>query len=413
MLLKRLAVVVTVALTAAGGVVYVASNADEIGEMTVRPLDGKIFLLRDGGSIEVTDDTPLEPGDLITTDKAGSARLRLSGSRLGYLMDGAKVAITDNTSLDGRSGSMLLDVEDHTTVRFDGVTAEADSGDFRIDQGFGSSRVGAYSGEVSLSRPGQSTVTVAPFFEALLAAGELPSSTKPYRAEAHDVWDRERLATELRLDQELVELGGGLAAQLGRGSSRPTVRYFGGLAKRPVPFMKPHLRRPTAELLIGFTVGENARGVKLAAGVDRAFELRDDGGQWGIVAAILESRPRALLADLENVVLAAVGGEGSGATTPEFTLAAAAQATGDAPPPSAPVTSDPGTPTQPTGSGDGSGSGGGDGGGEPAPEPNDCSDGLDCDLDDLPGLPGGGEPSPTPTDEPPLTDRLLGGGGDD
>ena len=419
MLLKRLAVLLAISITAAGSAYYVVSNTDDIGEMTIRPLGGTIFVLRDGASIEVEEDTPLKPGDLITTDKAGSARLRLAGSRSGSVMNGAKVAVVDSSSLEGRSGSMLMEVEDRTTVSFDGVTAEADEGAFRIDQGFGSSRVGAYSGKVSLSRPGQSTVTINGLFEALLAAGELPSSTKPYRAEPSDPWDRERLATAIRLDQELAELGGGLAAQLDRGSSRPSLGYFGGLAGQPVPFMRSYLKRSTAELLIGFTVGENARDMKLSTGVSKAFDLRDEGGQWGIVAAILESRPRPLLADLENVIVAAVGGGGGGATTPEFTLAAAAEATGEAPPSDTSVVasgepvppSDPGDPgTDPEDPDDG-------GGTEPPDEPDDCSSGPDCDLDDLPdpGLPIGGDPSPTPTDDPesdedPLTKGLLGGG---
>ena len=419
MLLKRLAVLLAVSITAAGSAYYVVSNSDDIGEMTIRPLGGQIFIVRDGASIEVKDDTPLEPGDLITTDKDGSARLRLAGARSGYVTDGAKISVSDSSSLDSRSGSMLMEVEDRTTVSFDGVTAESSEGSFRIDQGFGSSRVGAYSGRVSLSRPGQSTVTIDGLYEAQLAAGELPSSTKPYRAEASDPWDRERLATAIRLDQELAELGGGLAAQLGRGSSRPTLAYFGGLAGKPVPFMRPYLKRSTAELLIGFTVADNAQDMKLPTGVAKAFELRDDGGQWGIVAAILESRPRPLLADLESVVVAAVGGGDGGATAPEFTLAAAAEATGEAPATDSTVV-DSGTPTEQTdpedpGTGPSDPDGGG-GGGEPPDEPDDCSSGPDCDLDDLPGLPIGGDPSPTPTEPPqdddePLSKGLLDGKG--
>jgi hypothetical protein len=414
MFLKRLAVLLTIALTAAGGAFYVTSQQDDIGEMTIRPLGGTVFLVRDGRSIAVKGDTTLQAGDLITTDKAGSARLRLAGARSGELSDGAKVSVTDDASLEGRSGSMLMEVGDPTVVVFDGVRAESNHGAFRIDQGFGSSRVGAYDGKVSLSRPGQSTVTVQPLYEALLAAGDLPSRTKPYRAQVDDAWDREWLATELALDRELSELGGGLAAQLSKGTSRPNVQYFGGLAGRPAPFMKKHLRRPTAELLIGFTVGENARGLKLPAAVEQAFSLRDDGGQWGIVASILNSPPRPLLADLESVVLAAVGGEDGGATAPEFTLAAAAEATGEVPPPG--ETTDPGTtePTDPDDPGDDPGDP--DDPDEPD-EPNDCSSGLDCDLDDLPVLGGGGgggggepDPTPSPTDDPPLTKGLLDGG---
>lgn len=412
MLLKRLAVLLAISITAAGTAYYVVSNKDEIGEMTIRPLAGQIFLVRDGGSIEVKEDTSLEPGDLITTDKEGSAHLRLAGKREVWVSNGAKVAVADRSSLEGRSGSMLLEVQDQTMVSFDGVTAVSDEGHFRIDQGFGSSRVGAYLGTVSLSRPGQSTVTVNTLFEALLAAGELPSSTKPYRAQADDPWDRERLATAIRLDQELTELGSGLAAQLARGSSRPSAQYFGGLAGKPVPFMRSYLRRPTSELLIGFTVGENARGLKLPNGVKKAFALRDDGGQWGIVAAILGSRPRPLLADLESVVVAAVGG-GDAANAPEFTLAAAAQASGEAPPSGGIV--DPGT-SEPTDPNDTTNPppGGGGGGDDPPDEPNDCTSGPDCDTDDfdLPDIPfpGGGDPSPTPTEEPPLTEGVLSGG---
>lgn len=398
--MKKLAILLTFALVGATSAYLVSTRSDAIPEMSLQRFDGPVEIVRDEQRIQVEDTESIRPGDVIHTSETGRARLRLTGSRLGWLLPQTELAITDESSLALLRGSVRTRSDEGISVVFDGITASADAAHLRVDQGFGSARASSYSGEVHLAKPGQPRLTLNSLFEAPTAAGDLPGSTRPYRLNEDDEWDDQVLQEEIALDYDLGLFGDGLRSQL--GASRPSVGYFSELAGKRVGFMRPYLKRNTVELLIGFSVAENARDASLKSAFKRALRLRKDGGRWGVVASILRSPHNDLLADLESIIVG-TGAGNRGGGEPEFTLAAAAEATGGT---SGPTTTNP--PGTGTASDDPEGSDK-----EPKkksddPEPKDCSSNQDpeCIAKEIQDTLGGGDPSPSPSPTS-LTDRVL------
>jgi len=405
--MKNLAILLTVSLIAAAAAYFAFVSGGEIDEMTLIVDSGRAVVERGGERIRVEESQDLEEGDLITSD--GVAHLRLAGGREAFLEGKARVSVTNDRVLDGQGGRVrALSTEgDLFRVTFGDVAASAANSNFRLDLGVGSTRVGTYGGVVGLTSAGQPDLRVPQYFEAAVAVGDLPDDVRPYRFDTSDFWDQQFLDDVITLDDELINTVNAISGQL-RGA-KPPLTYFGGLAGRNVDFMRRHLKRSAEDLLIGFTVAENAREVSLKRAFTRAFRLRDDGGRWGLVATILDAKAAKLVAGLQDLVIGTgvADGDGEAAETPTF-------AAGDSGPSDGGGGNDPSNrdprdddPTDPRDPNDPD---------EPD-EPDDCTSGPECDGQDVQDrideiLPGG-DPSPTPDqDNPPLTDGVLGGGGD-
>lgn len=404
MIQKRLAILIAFAVVAGAVVYFAAQERGPIGEMRVQALAGSITLQRDGVNQTVSDEIAIEPGDTIRTSSDGLAKLRLNDDRLAWLSRGTRVGIVGTDSLDIQSGRLLGHARDALHVEFDGVTALANDSTFRIDQGVGSSRAAAYRGGIELAAPGQPRLFLSSLFEAAISAGRLPRDTRPLQIQESD-WDLDSVPRDevpalgyleeiLELDQTLTQRGNGLETQL--GNERPRLPYFRDLAGRKVGFMRPMLKRPVKDLLIGFTIAKNSSG-SLKKDVRRTFRLRDEGGIWGVVAAIQEAKPKVLISELGSLIVAATrvgGGAGSGVGEASFTLAAgspgsSAGSTGGST----------GGTTNNTGGSGGGGGGGGDGGGGD----DECdASAPECTIEEVSKqLPN---PDPTPTEDPPLLD---------
>ena len=396
--MKKISILLTLCVAAAGVAYLAASRQGAIKDMTVRPLGGVVTLVRDGEEKSVKGDSALRPGDVVVTTESGRATVKLEGGRQAWMLGSSEVAVVNGSSLESRRGDLRTRASNaEMTVEFDGIVATARDAHFRIDQGFGSARAASYSGKVHLAKPGAPRLLLDGLFEAEVAAADLPTSTRPYRFDIADEWDTQILEDVIALDEDLSQLGQGLASQLGR--QRPPLGYFRELAGRKVGFMKSYLKQPTEDLLIGFIVADNSKVDNLKRSFEMAMGYRDGGGRWGVVASILEAKPNALVSDLKRVIVATGAGGGGGQTQPEFTVASAADASGGGSDDGGTL----GSPDKP----DGGDEGGKDpkGGDDPG-DSDDCEEGLDCDIKDLQDqLPGGGDPSPTPTEPP------KGGGG--
>lgn len=401
MIRKQLAILLTIGLFGSAVAYFVAQGRDEIGEMQLQAVAGDVRIERDGEIIEFSDEATIEIGDVIRTGSGGEAQLRLTGDRRAWLAPHSRVLVADITSLSVLSGDLLAEAQESMLVSFDGIDASASGARFRVDQGAGAARAASYEGEILLSSPGQPRLEIDTLFEAQITAGRLPSRPKPLQVR-EDTWDLQHIGDVIELDDQLTSRGNGFESQLGK--ERPGTAYFRRVAGRPVPFMRPVLRRPVKDLLIGFTIAANGKG-SLKRGVKETFRLRDDGGRWGVVAAIRQAQAKALLADLGSMIVATgvVGGPARTADgQADFTLAAAGSGSGavgsTSSGPSGSTTDD---STGPTG-------GTKDGDEEP---PSDCGSSTECWQQDIekqiPSLPGS-SPSPSPSD-PPLGDGLLDG----
>lgn len=365
------------------------SDDDALGEMRIRRVKGSVTVVRDGEVHEVSDEFALEVGDLVEAE-AALATLRLVGGRRADLKGSPKIEIADDHSIDVKGQAQLLAHADESfKVRFGEVTASGSEALFRVDLGFGSSRVASYEGSVELTAPGHGRLPVDALFQATVAANELPPEPQPIRVSQRDPWDTTYLGEVVELDGELRDLAAGLRRQIGRQT--PDLAYFRALAGgTDVRFVRSYLNRPAPDLLIGFTVADTAPGRGLRGAFIRTFRLYDDSaGHWGVVATIMNARPGPLVAQLDAILgPVAAGGAGGGDV---FTVAAAQAAQDDG-------AFAPGPPAGPPG-----------GGGQPttrptnrpptspSPTPKQCDDYVECAENDVREkiFPS---PSPSPTD---------------
>lgn len=410
--MKKIALCLVAALFAVGAA---CADQDALRDMELRLESGVVNVIRDGETINVLDALELIPGDVIISKEDALAKFALEGGaeeRQGEIQGNSRILVQSSTSLEAQEGNVLMRVNDTTKVVVEGVTARSSEGAFRIDRRFGSVRAAAYSGSVQLDAPGQTNLRVPRLFQATIVAGALPNQTRPYQLDLEDAWDNDLLEEVVTLEENLAALSRGFTGQIGR--ERPGLDYFTALADGgDLRFMRRYLSRKPSDLLIGFTIAENA-DTPLRGTFEKAFDLFDAGARWGVAAAILEVEPRPLVAELEDLILGtgAVAAKGGGRATFDLAAANAGESGGGVAPsassgqtgPTAPQdgTDDPGTgPTEPNDPGTKPE--------KPPKEPDECSDGAECTVQEIEDeLFPDEEPSPSPTNE---QKKLLDGGG--
>lgn len=391
---------------------------DALAAMTLRKVNkGRVEIVRGMERIDVeVDDVPVQPGDVVRTFEGAIAQVALEGDRLAWVGGTKQVVqggpsgqmqIVDTMSVETETGTVMAEASEPMEVSFGDAVATAENATFRIDRRSGSSRAASYTGTVRVTAPGEARVSLDRLMEVPATAGDL-RAPQPYRLNPEDPFDKQRLENVIDLESSLGQLSAGFANQLGR--QKPDLSYFRALSGgKDVSVMRRYLRKPAIDLVVGFTVADNARGFRFPDAVKRAFRYRDDGGSWGIVAAMLRSQPRALLADLQDIVVGSRVVAGGTGNDPQFTVAAAqAAALGTAPPPGGGGSTDP-DPNQPPpdggggGGGDGGGGGGGGDEGEDPEEPDECTSGAQCDVQEVRDRI---LPSPSPTS---IVEGALGG----
>lgn len=299
---KSLILVAALVLGACAG-----SSDEPLGAMQLQRTSDKgvVTVVRGDDTFQVEDDFDLEPGDLVSTSEDATALLRLEGEgQTVSLGPATQLGVVGDEGIDARSGSILVNAGRPTEVTFGDEVASADSGLFRLDRTSTTTRVGTYSGSVSVASPGERPRVVERLFQVSVAAGDI-SAPRPYQLEPSDPWDRQHLGDVAELDQELERLAAGFSNQVKRNDAGlDLVRLATG--RERVNFVRPYLDRTPADVLTGFAIAEEADGP-----LERAFRyslrLRDQDGSWGVIAAIQDVRERALVAEVEGMF------EGSGA----------------------------------------------------------------------------------------------------
>ncbi|MDQ3982870.1 MAG: hypothetical protein M3271_09360, partial [Actinomycetota bacterium] len=314
----RIAVGLVLALFA-GVACWPFSEDSALAEMTVKRREGRVVIVRAGETIEVEDETSLQPRDVVHAQSSGEALVRLEGSRLLTLGSASKIRIKDARTVESQSGSVLADTEDAIEVTFGTVTARASRGTLRVDRGVSAARIASYRGDVTVSAPGKERLHVGSLYEATPSMTVMPAAPVPYDMDESDPWDRIYLEEVVALQEELDQLSAGLRAQI--GNQRPGLDYFGALAgDADVSFMRPYLRRTPTNLLVAFTIARHDDR-PLGAAFKQAFSLYERGAKWAVAAAIMDVKLNAVVADLEDIATVAVA-SGSGGDESFTALAA-------------------------------------------------------------------------------------------
>lgn len=401
--MKKVVIAALVALMA-NTACWPFDSGQPLADMTIRREKGTVTVQRAAETLTVEDELAIEPGDVISTTPDSLAEFALKDDRIVLIggQDASSVEVVDESSLESLTGSLVASVKRPTEVMFGEITVKASESVFRIDKGY-STRTGVYSGEVRLSTLGEQDVVLGRLYESVAVRNSGLGNADPYSLAVQDPWDRVFAKEAVEMESQLGPLADGFKGQL--QGERPGLNYFSVLGEdlagsSDVSFMRPFLKTPPVDLLLGFNVATQIDGMNLEKAFERAMELFEDGGSWGVIAAILHAKPRPLIAQIEKVIDATNAVAQNGQSGDAFTLSAAEGATG-------PVTQDPNPiddPTDPDPRDDDPDPPDPDPDPDPDPEepeePEDCANWAECQVNDITnpgGGGGGGDPEPDPT----------------
>jgi hypothetical protein len=303
------------------GAGWVAFSSDEgLGDMELAA-SGQVSILRGSETIAVEDTVSLQPLDLVQTGAKSSARFNLEGDRSIEIGPGSQARVLTVAAVEVAGGSVLAHAGDRIRLIAGEVAATNPQGiesEFRIDR-TSSVRTGVYSGNVTLTVPGEPALNIPALHEAAIpvAAPDLPSQPAPYSLDPKDSWDMAELPSVVSLDDDLTNLRNGIADQF--GDSRPGLAYFREVAGRDVTFMKPYLKHRPGDVLVGLTVARNVPKMQLDDAFRKGFDLFDRGARWSIAAAIMEAKPALILNSLDSLIdRSGLGGVGGSDPLSEF-----------------------------------------------------------------------------------------------
>ncbi|MEA2452844.1 MAG: hypothetical protein QOG04_1554 [Actinomycetota bacterium] len=388
----------------AGAACWPFDGEEALAAMTLRkPGGGKVQIVRASQeTITVgAEDVSVQPGDIIRTYEGALAQVALEGERVAWVggraqpsagVPQAEMKIVSTSSVENQTGTVMAEATDPMKIRFGDAVASGTESVFRVDRRSGYTRAASYEGTVRVAAPGEANVVLERLFEAPATASDL-RAPRPYQLDPADPFDGKQLGDVIELEKTLTTLSLGFVNQLGK--QKPPLAYFNAFAgNKDVSHIKRYMSRPTVDLLLGFTVALNTKAYPFADALDEAFRNRDSGGSWGVVASILRSNPKLLLADLEGIIEASQVVAGGTGENPVFSAGAAKDA-------SSGVGSQPGDTSGGGDNGDGTVAQPPDDGGGNEPPPDqaeDCSSGPECDVKDITdGLPNGPTPQPSPS----------------
>lgn len=293
-------------------------------------------VLADETIITAHDGLRVPEGATVRTGASGGARMTTAGRDV-YLGALTTVAVTDGIHQDLQRGQVMVDSRGGPRLSLGtrAGSAHLPGGALvRLEAG-PVLRLGVFAGRASITAAGrQATTDVSALYQVQAPYSGLPGKATPL-ALTDDAWEQHLAAELVNADRDLNALARGLA-----GADGATVLQAAPVALRRVA--------PTST-----DRGEQALSVAVAQASRRSAPLqvtlsfvqsaRDQGGSWGVVAALVEARVTAVSALLDTV-LAPPG------STPGTTVA------GSTPPPNV-FTPSPepgsGSPTSPRPSGSG------------------------------------------------------------
>jgi hypothetical protein len=256
------------------------------------------LVLGDGTLVTAHDGMRVPDGVTVRTGAGGGAVIGTAG-RSVYLGSLTTVRVTDGVRQDLQRGQVMVDARNGPRLGLTtraGLANIADGALVRLETG-PVLRLGVFEGSTSLTASGRlSTRDVPELFQLQAPYVALPGAPTAL-ALTDDAWEQ-RLAPDLvNADRDLNALASGLS-----GASGQSV-----LEAAPVSLRRASLVSPTATVL-----GEQALSVAIAQTSRRAGPLeetlafvqraRDEGGSWGVVAALAKARVTAVSALLDTVL---------------------------------------------------------------------------------------------------------------
>ena len=254
--------------------------------------------------------TPLQPGEarLTVNGRALLDGRRFSGTRT--LHRGQSVSLATGSALMNLPGDGRLELRPGSTVSLrseptldDGdLLVTASRRPLRVSTGGASADVygaahlsraltvsaASYRGSVTLRSAGRDLVVRAPRQASVAALGVLPPRPAPIAYDPDFLWDRRFLGDAVALGDALTNPVEPFTRSLPRGEGH-TPGFFRvllpGLERQPdfgAGLLDP--QRSPGETLVGAVIALAARAGTFSERWRRAFQFRDEGAHWGLVA---------------------------------------------------------------------------------------------------------------------------------
>ncbi|HWC09944.1 MAG TPA: hypothetical protein VG455_01855, partial [Acidimicrobiales bacterium] len=153
----------------------------------------------------------------------------------------------------------------------------------------GGALIASYTATATVTAGGR-TLRVPPLRQATVSAtGELDDKLVPLAYVAGDPWDVRFLGDFIDLGNQLVARSNGFTAQLRPGEGRTVGFYrtlFPALENEPgLSDASFDLARPPGENLVGLAITIQGTKGSFAERLRSVFGFRDEGAEWGLVAA--------------------------------------------------------------------------------------------------------------------------------
>jgi len=167
-------------------------------------------------------------------------------------------------------------------------------------------RAGAYTGALDIDSAGRQLHVPALRQAVVPTAGLVPDRPLPIAYEPSDSWDRRYLGEAIDLGGELASRSRGFAAQVPAANTTTADFYrrlLPTLSSEPAftdALVDPE--RTPGETLVGAAIAERGTRGPFAERWAAVFGFRDDGADWGLVAADQDVDRAPLLQDLDQAI---------------------------------------------------------------------------------------------------------------
>ena len=272
-------------LLTAVGVAALRSDTASADTVLEKGSDARV-VLEDGSAAVVEVGERIPTGATVTAGRTG-AELE-TRDRVVHLGGGTAVTVRDGVRQVLRGGFVLVDASDDAPgVELETAAATVTTADdslVRVDGG-PLVRVGVLRGDAADVRPTarRTTTELDTYYQVQVAPGALPGAPTPFVLTPGDDYER-RLASELvTADEDLTALASRLDTDGGAGravmaSLRSDVRTGPALPAGA----------PASEGTLGYLIATAAPSTDpVGERYTEVRELRDLGGSWGVVAAIV------------------------------------------------------------------------------------------------------------------------------
>jgi len=253
--------------------------------------------LADGSTSTPRSGTKVPKGATVLTATGGSATLTTAG-RVVILGSDTAVTVFDGRREQLRRGLVMVDARRAGDLQLDAgaATVSTPKGALtRVERGV-LLRVASFREDADVRATGRkATVTVTSLHQVQVPAGGLPGRVTALGLTL-DTWER-RYARDLVTDDiDLSSLAVGLDRDPTSGGAVATALPAAYVAASPSP-----AGLPASEQSLGYLIAQAAEEPSPATFAE-VRRLRDEGGSWGVVAALVGADVAAVSAALNDVV---------------------------------------------------------------------------------------------------------------